>query len=405
MIFQIRKHIEKALKQMNVNDIPVSLLDSNGSLISYDEQAALVTQHLHLWNTGFGFEHNYVDKAEEVLKLWSICLDVKCDKLKEQLLSEMRKKQFQSNDNIRFTFIDLFAGIGGFRMALQNVGGECLFSSEWDESAQKTYYENYGDVPFGDITKIDPNFIPDFDVLTGGFPCQPFSSIGKREGFRHRTQGTLFFYIAEIIRVKHPRAFILENVPGLLTHEEGKTYETIMDVLQNELNYKVYPKVLNSADFGVPQERKRLYFIGFRNDIDTTNYQIPEGTGEKVGIGKFVETEAHGPCISEHLQKSYIFKKDDGHPQIIDSNSDFPVKTLCASYHKIQRITGTFVRGGDTGLRLLTENECKAIMGYPKDFRVPVSRTQMYHQFGNSVAVPVVQRLAESVVNTIVGQE
>lgn len=318
------------------------------------------------------------------------------------------KLDFNKNNNIpypnkdsKFTFIDLFAGIGGFRMALQNNGGSCVFSSEWDESAKQTYFENYGEVPFGDITKIDPKSIPDFEVLAGGFPCQPFSSIGKREGFKHKTQGTLFFYIAEIIKEKQPKAFILENVTGLLTHDEGRTYETIMDVLQNELNYKVFPKVLNSADFGVPQERKRLYFVGFRSDIDSSKYKIPEGSGERVGIGQFVEKDAHGPCISEHLQKSYIYKKDDGHPQIIDENSDFPVKTLCASYHKIQRITGTFVRGGDTGLRLLTENECKAIMGYPKDFKIPVSRTQMYHQFGNSVAVPVVQKLAESIVETL----
>lgn len=306
-----------------------------------------------------------------------------------------------SNKGEKFSFIDLFAGIGGFRMALQNCGGECVFSSEWDESAKQTYFANYGEVPFGDITKINVNDIPDFDVLAGGFPCQPFSSIGKREGFQHKTQGTLFFYIAEIIKAKQPKAFILENVTGLLTHDEGRTYETIMEVLEKELEYKVTTKVLNSADFGVPQERKRLYFVGFRKDIDSSNFRMPEGSSNHVGIGQFVEKDAKGPSISKHLQQSYIFKKDDGHPEIIDSNSNFPVKTLCASYHKIQRITGTFVRGGETGLRLLTENECKAIMGYPKEFKIPVSRTQMYHQFGNSVAVPVVEKLAEKIVSNL----
>lgn len=364
-------------------------------------------------------EYNTDNKIEEFYALVSHYIQLQDMSAKDdykKLLSENgidisklpTKKEFNTNNNIpypnkasNFTFIDLFAGIGGFRMALQNSGGTCVFSSEWDESAKQTYFENYGEVPFGDITKINPKSIPNFEVLTGGFPCQPFSSIGKREGFKHKTQGTLFFYIAEIIKEKQPKAFILENVTGLLTHDEGRTYETIMDVLQNELKYKVFPKVLNSADFGVPQERKRLYFVGFRGDIDSSKYQIPKGFEKKVGIGQFVEKDARGPCISEHLQKSYIYKKDDGHPQIIDENSDFPVKTLCASYHKIQRITGTFVRGGDTGLRLLTENECKAIMGYPKEFKIPVSRTQMYHQFGNSVAVPVVQKLAESIVNTI----
>jgi len=307
--------------------------------------------------------------------------------------------------NTSFTFIDLFAGIGGFRLAMQRNGGECVFTSEWDESAQKTYSTNYAEYPFGDITKINPTEIPDFDILTGGFPCQPFSSIGKREGFEHKTQGTLFFYIAKIIKEKRPKAFLLENVPGLVSHNEGKTLEIILDVLRKELKYDVSIKVLNSADFGVPQERKRLYFVGFRNDLGIDSFEFPKENEKKVGIGQFVETDAEGPSISEHLQKSYIFKKDDGHPEIIDKDSDFPVKTLCASYHKIQRITGTFVRGGKTGLRLLTEQECKAIMGFPPDFVIPVSRTQMYHQFGNSVAVPVVQKISEQIVNAIGGDE
>lgn len=297
----------------------------------------------------------------------------------------------------------MFAGIGGFRLAMQQNGGECVFTSEWDESAQKTYSTNYAEYPFGDITKINPTEIPNFDILTGGFPCQPFSSIGKREGFEHKTQGTLFFYIAKIIKEKRPKAFLLENVPGLVSHNEGKTLEIILDVLRKELKYDVSIKVLNSADFGVPQERKRLYFVGFRNDLGIDSFEFPKENEKKVGIGQFVETDAEGPSISEHLQKSYIFKKDDGHPEIIDKDSDFPVKTLCASYHKIQRITGTFVRGGKTGLRLLTEQECKAIMGFPPDFVIPVSRTQMYHQFGNSVAVPVVQKISEQIVNALNG--
>lgn len=357
----------------------------------FEDECAFISHYIQLQDS------KYAEKYKTLLKENNI-----------DLTQLPKKTDFNTSKNIpfsnkysKFSFIDLFAGIGGFRMALQNCGGECVFSSEWDESAKQTYFANYGEVPFGDITKINISNIPDFDILAGGFPCQPFSSIGKREGFKHKTQGTLFFYIAEIIKNKQPKAFILENVTGLLTHDSGKTYETIIDVLEHELEYKVFPKVLNSADFGVPQERKRLYFVGFRKDIKCEEYKLPEGDGRRVGIGQFVEKDAHGPVISEHLQKSYIFKKDDGHPEIIDSNSDFPVKTLCASYHKIQRITGTFVRGGDTGLRLLTENECKAIMGYPKNFIIPVSRTQMYHQFGNSVAVPVIEKLAESIVSNL----
>lgn len=309
--------------------------------------------------------------------------------------------EFRAQNKASFTFIDLFAGIGGFRQAMQTNGGECVFTSEWDAAAQQTYSYNYGEVPFGDITKVDPKNIPDFDVLTGGFPCQPFSSIGKREGFEHKTQGTLFFYIAKIIAAKKPKAFLLENVPGLVTHDDGKTLQTILDTLKDELKYNVYIKVLNSSDYGVPQERKRLYFVGFRKDLKINEFEFPKALDKKVGIGQFIEKNAQGPSISKHLQQSYIFKKDDGHPEVIDENSDFPVKTLCASYHKIQRITGTFIKGGETGLRLYTENECKAVMGFPKSFKVPVSRTQMYHQFGNSVAVPVVTAISKKIVQKI----
>ena len=312
-----------------------------------------------------------------------------------------RNVPFPAPKNHSFTFIDLFAGIGGFRLAMQSCGGQCVFSSEWDDAAKQTYFENYGEVPFGDITKINPKDIPDFEILTGGFPCQPFSSIGKREGFKHKTQGTLFFYIAKIIEEKRPKAFLLENVTGLLNHDNGKTFQTILDVLEKELDYTVYTKVLNSADFGVPQLRKRLYFVGFRHDIKNNSFNFPKESKSQIGIGQFIEKDASEPSITKHLQESYIFKKDDGHPEIVDENSNFPVKTFCASYHKIQRITGTFVRGGETGLRLFTENECKAVMGFPKEFKCPVSRTQKYHQFGNSVAVPVVTAISKEIIKTL----
>ena len=223
--------------------------------------------------------------------------------------------------------------------------------------------------------------------------------IGRREGFKHKTQGTLFFYIAEILRAKSPKAFLLENVPGLLTHDGGKTFSIIMETLDN-LGYDVKTSVLNSADFALPQMRKRLFFVGIQKVLNAS-FSFPVGNKSRVGIGAFIEQDADGPSISKKLQESYIFKKADGHPEIVDVNSDFPVKTLCASYHKIQRITGTFVRGGKTGLRLFTEKECKAIMGFPMDFKMPVSRTQMYRQFGNSVAVPVVTAIAKELVKSL----
>lgn len=302
----------------------------------------------------------------------------------------------------KFTFIDLFAGIGGTRLGFEAAGGKCVFTSEWDKYAQKTYEANFGEMPAGDITKIDAKDIPDFDILLAGFPCQPFSTIGKRQGFKHATQGTLFYDVARIIEGKRPKAFLLENVPGLLNHDDGNTYEVIDNTLK-ELGYTVDHKVLNSADFGVPQQRKRVYIVGFRKDLVPKDFKFeyPVGNNNKVYINQFLEKDAVGYSISKKLQDGYMFKKDDGRPMIVDQSSNVQVKTLVATYHKIQRLTGTFVRDGETGLRLFTENECKAIMGFPRDFKVPVSRTQMFHQFGNSVVVPVIAAIAKNVVKDL----
>jgi DNA (cytosine-5)-methyltransferase 1 len=295
-------------------------------------------------------------------------------------------------------FIDLFAGIGGMRLAFESVGAECVFTSEWDRFAQQTYQANFGEKPFGDITKIAENEIPKFDLLVAGFPCQPFSSIGKREGFKHETQGTLFYDVARIIDFHKPRAFLLENVAGLLTHDDGRTFTTIINVLTN-LGYRLEYKILDSSDYGVPQKRDRIYIVGFnKKKVKPADFNFPKPRKVKVGIGKFVETGLKDLSISKHLQSVYIYKLDDGRPEVITPKSDFPVKTLVASYHKIQRLTGTFVKDGPTGLRLLSESECKAIMGFPKNFKIPVSRTQMYRQFGNSVAVPVVRGVARAIV-------
>jgi DNA (cytosine-5)-methyltransferase 1 len=302
-----------------------------------------------------------------------------------------------------FKFVDLFAGIGGMRLAFEKAGGECVFSSEWDKHSQKTYEANFGETPHGDITLIPENEIPKFDVLVAGFPCQPFSSIGLRQGFDHPTQGTLFHDVVRIMRHHRNKAFLLENVAGLTTHDGGRTMGVIEAAL-TELGYRFDYKVVDAADFGVPQHRERIYIVGYRvrkGAGGRVHLDWPTGNKRQKPIGKFVETGVEGHSISKHLQKVYIYKKDDGRPQIIDPTSDFPVKTLVASYHKIQRLTGTFVRDGETGLRLLTANECKAIMGFPKNFKIPVSRTQMYRQMGNSVAVPVVEALGKWMIEEL----
>jgi DNA (cytosine-5)-methyltransferase 1 len=322
-------------------------------------------------------------------------------------MNDMGREKLKISSAVRdysptlFSFVDLFAGIGGMRLALESVGGDCVFSSEWDIHAQKTYAANFGEVPFGDITQISVNDIPEFDVLSAGFPCQPFSTFGKRAGFKHRTQGTLFFDVLRIIEGKKPRCFILENVKGLVNHDGGRTIETILGALDHA-GYEVRFEILNAAHYGVPQNRERVYFVGFRRKIfgDNPDFQWPLGKTKKVGIGKFLETDVEGYSISKHLQKVYIYKEDDGRPEIVTRETKTPSKTLVASYHKIQRLSGTFVNDGPTGLRLLTASECKALMGFPRNFQIPVSRTQMYRQMGNSVAVPVVSEIAKEMVAT-----
>ena len=311
-----------------------------------------------------------------------------------ELADLTHKKEQLLNKDKSFKFIDLFAGIGGIRKAFESVGGGCVFSSEIDMHAQYTYYSNYGVVPYGDINKIDELTIPDHDVLCGGFPCQPFSHIGKREGFEHPTQGTMFHEILKIVDAKKPRVIFLENVPGILNHDKGKTLEIILEELSNR-DYKCHHTVLNASDFGVPQSRKRFYLVCF---LDNVEFSFPSPPMTYVDIGDYIETDVTGYTISEHLQKSYLFKKDDGRPNIIDQNSKGSIKTLVSTYHKIQRLTGTFVKGGDTGIRLLTTNECKAVMGFPVDFVFPVSRTQMYRQTGNSVVIKVVEAIAQQIV-------
>ena len=307
----------------------------------------------------------------------------------------------------KFKFIDLFAGIGGIRLGLESAGGNCVFSSEWDPFAKKTYEHRFREEPQGDITKIGESDIPTFDVLAAGFPCQPFSSIGKREGFAHQTQGTLFHEILRIVDHHLPRAFILENVKGLTHHKSGEkdTLQVICEELEAR-NYRVHVNVLDAAKFGVPQFRQRVFIVGFHPDLFRSwwSFQWPVPNDHNATLGKdLIQTDVEGYSISKHLQKTYIWKKDDGRPRVLIPGecSDVTLNTLVSTYHKIQRLTGTFVQDGPTGLRLLSVKECLAIMGFPEDFEIPVSRTQAYRQLGNSVAVPVVEEVAKSVMSAL----
>lgn len=315
-------------------------------------------------------------------------------------------------DTSRFTFIDLFAGIGGFRLAFESVGGRCLFASEWDRFSTKTYFENFGHIPSGDITKISSSEIPAHDVLTAGFPCQPFSiagvskhnALGNEHGFRHKTQGTLFFEAARIIDDLQPKAFVLENVKGLLSHDRGETYRTIKDTIESDLKYKLFPFLID-AKKRVPQHRERIYLVGFRSDVDTSSFRPPNFRGRPRSLRKLLEKNVEGKyTLTDHLW-SYLQAYAEKHRMkgngfgysVVDINGT--TRTLSARYYK----DGSEILIPQDGKnpRRLTPRECARLMGFPDSFKIPVSDTQAYRQFGNSVVVPVVNEIAKRVTDCL----
>lgn len=304
-----------------------------------------------------------------------------------------------------FTFCDLFAGIGGIRMPFQELGGRCVFSCEWDKFAQKTYRMNYGETPAGDIRQVASNDIPDFDVLLAGFPCQPFSlagvskkqSLGRPTGFEDKTQGTLFFEVARIIRDKRPKAFLLENVKNLTSHDGGKTFKVIRQTLEEDLGYHIFWKVLDSKNWTC-QHRERIYIVGFREEVPFSwdDLEVP-GPGHT--LGEILEEQPNERyTISDKLWaylRAYREKHEAaghgfGYSMVGPEDT---TRTLSARYHK----DGSEILVGQEGKnpRKLTPRECARLQGFPDEFIIPVSDTQAYRQFGNSVTVPVVRSVAK----------
>ncbi len=306
-----------------------------------------------------------------------------------------------------FTFIDLFAGIGGIRIPFQELGGKCVFTSEWDKFAQKTYRINFGEEPQGDITQIQSQDIPDFDVLLGGFPCQPFSQAGLKKGFAD-TRGTLFFEIERIITDKRPKAFLLENVKQLKGHDKGRTFATIRAHLE-ALDYYVSFAVLRAGDFGVPQNRERIYIIGldknyFQIDEDYV-FNFPEPTYEKTRVGDILEKDVDEKyTISDALWEGHQRRKKEHKEKgngfgysLFNEDSEY-TNTISARYYK----DGSEIlidQGEGKNPRKLTPRECARLQGFPEKFIITVSNTQAYKQFGNSVAVPVIRAVAEKLIN------
>ena len=313
----------------------------------------------------------------------------------------------------KFNFIDLFAGIGGFRIAFQKLGGKCVFSSEWNKYAQKTYEANFGEVPFGDITKIGASEIPEHDILLGGFPCQPFSlagvskknSLGRAHGFLDKIQGNLFFDIARIIKAKKPKAFLLENVKNLISHDKGMTFKIISKTLE-ELGYSIHYKVLDGQHF-VPQHRERIFIAGFKESIfkGKENFRFPEMPAVNHCIEDILESNPDPKyTLTDHLW-DYLQKYANKHREKGNGfgfglvHLDGITRTLSARYHKDG--SEILIPQHNKNPRRLTPRECARLLGYPDNFTIPVSDTQAYRQFGNSVVSPLVRAIGKNIIKEL----
>ena len=343
-----------------------------------------------------------------------------------------------------FNFIDLFAGIGGIRLPFQNLGGKCVFTSEWDKFAQKTYLTNFGEMPQGDITKIKASDIPNHDILLAGFPCQAFSQAGLKKGFSD-TRGTMFFEIQRILVEKRPKAFLLENVKQLKGHDKGRTLHKILEILRGEhsgeipddiplseesrhalsekLNYWVDYKVLRAADFGAPQNRERIFIVGFNKDYYkesdiSDGFSWPEPTKQETRVGQILEDiSATYPSddkytISDKLWSGHKKRKVEHQKKgngfgysVFDENSPY-TNTLSARYYKDGSEILIDQSGQGKNPRKLTPRECARLQGFPESFKVDaVSQAQIYKQFGNSVCVTVIEAVAKQMLEFIESQQ
>lgn len=429
-------------KKISLIDFPEEVDETCGVRVygetSYENQMAVLSHYLHN-------HHKHINKEDQIEIIESIrdflsrkeirqkvdisdwsneqLLMVAEDPAQYGLFSEFFDVPFPAPEKPKFTFIDLFAGIGGFRIAMQNLGGKCVYSSEFDAKAQETYLANYGEMPFGDITKeATKNYIPDgFDVLCAGFPCQAFSLAGKKRGFEE-TRGTLFFDVAEIIRRKRPKAFFLENVKGLMIHDKGKTLEVILNVLRNDLDYYVPdPQIVNAMNFGVPQHRERVYIVGFRKDMNVQEFSYPTPTDntkrfidireKDVVSAKYYLSTQYIHTLIEHRRRheskgngfGYEIIPDDGVANAIvvggmGRERNIVIDKRLTDFTPVTNIKGEINRDG---WRRMTPREWARLQGFPDNFIIAVADASAYKQFGNSVAVPAIQATAEQILKRI----
>jgi DNA (cytosine-5)-methyltransferase 1 len=308
-----------------------------------------------------------------------------------------------------FTFIDLFAGIGGMRIAFEKVGGECVFSSEWDKFAQQTYAANFGDTPHGDITQVELTDVPRHDILIGGFPCQPFSNAGLKRGFED-TRGTLFFDVARIIDHRKPSMVLLENVKGFTSHDKGRTMAVVKETLE-DLGYNVFHKVLNAKDFGVPQNRERVFIVAInKKKMGSIGFEYPVPRKIETKVGDILDLKVdekytisnklwagHKRRLKEHRAKGNGFGYS-----LFNTKSPY-TSTISARYYKDG--SEILIEQKDANPRKLTPREAARLQGFPEKFQIPVSDNQAYKQFGNSVAVPVIHAIAKNMVKLMENPE
>ncbi len=315
-------------------------------------------------------------------------------------------------------FIDLFAGIGGFHTALSHFGARCVFASEWDKHASQTYYANYDLLPVGDITQIDEKQIPAHDILCAGFPCQAFSISGKQYGFED-TRGTLFFDIARIARFHQPKILLLENVKNFARHDGGNTLNVVLNTLK-QLNYQVFYKILNASDFGLPQNRERIYFVAFHQSLGVYDFDFPKPSHQKVSLLDFLEKN---PIAKVVYRDDMVFYKDveleyDMFGELILPNKPIQIGKVGKGgqgeriYHPLGHAITLSAYGGGVGsktglylvdgvVRKLSTKECAKILGFDDDFKIVSSQSQAYQQFGNSVAINVLKAIFEQIQITL----
>tara|TARA_B110000879_G_scaffold52967_1_gene75222 strand:- start:2583 stop:3890 length:1308 start_codon:yes stop_codon:yes gene_type:complete len=396
----------------------------------WDYKEAAFTHYIHNHKNGVSqfYKPTAIDLVGDVLKYKTPTEPVN-QKIAERALQKYlfnfkNDAPFPEPKRAKFKFIDLFAGIGGFRMALQNLGGKCVFTSEWDKYSQKTYEANFGEVPFGDITsEKTKSYVPDdFDVLCAGFPCQAFSIAGQRAGFED-TRGTLFFDVAEIIKRKQPKAIFLENVKGLRSHDKGRTLKTILKVLREDLNYFVpEPEVMNAKNFGVPQNRERIFIVGFRKDLGISTFNYPKPSDKKVLLKDILEedevsvkyylSEQYLKTLKDHKARhaskgngfGYEIIKEEGTANAVVCGGMGRERNLLFDDRLTNFVPVTKIRSGVNreGVRKMTPREWARLQGFPDNYKLDqVSDAQGYKQLGNSVAVPAIQATANEIIKSL----